>query len=154
MNGASGCSHYAAAVDMPFGRLEVRLQDEAVAAIDRLERQVIPLRNPSTPAARRLVDELKDPGAGFATALAPRRTPFQRAVWHALGAISRLRGTGRRVGSAPRAVRQACRRKAIPVVVPCYRVVGVGGAGGYAGETAGADPGVKLWLLRHEGAAI
>ena len=58
------------------------------------------------------------------------------------GAIARM------IGSSPRAVGQACRRNPFPIVIPCHRVIGVGGAiGHYSG---GAGVATKLWLLRHE----
>lgn len=163
MNGASGNGDYAAVVDMPFGRLGVRLRDEALVAIDRLDGEANCLRQPETEAGRRLVDELqaylRDPRSGFSIALAPRGTPFQRLVWQALAAIPpghvlTYGELASRVGSAPRAVGQACRRNPVPVVVPCHRVVAASGVGGYAGEVAGAALQMKRWLLWHEGAGI
>jgi methylated-DNA-[protein]-cysteine S-methyltransferase len=37
-------------------------------------------------------------------------------------------------------------------VVPCHRVVGAQGLGGFAGDRSGRKVAVKRWLLRHEGA--
>jgi methylated-DNA-[protein]-cysteine S-methyltransferase len=37
-------------------------------------------------------------------------------------------------------------------VVPCHRVVGATGLGGFAGDTSGRKLDVKRWLLQHEGA--
>ena len=84
-----------------------------------------------------------------------RGTPFQRAVWSALGEIpwgevrtygevARLLG---REGGA-RAVGFANHENPVAILVPCHRVVQAGGRlGGYAG---GLD--VKRWLLAHEAA--
>ena len=58
------------------------------------------------------------------------------------GAIARM------IGSSPRAVGQACRRNPFPIVVPCHRVVGAGGAIGY--YSAGEGVATKRWLLAHE----
>lgn len=52
------------------------------------------------------------------------------------------------LGSSPRAVGQACRRNPLPILIPCHRVIGAGGAiGHYSG---GEGIATKLWLLDHE----
>jgi methylated-DNA-[protein]-cysteine S-methyltransferase len=52
------------------------------------------------------------------------------------------------LGSSPRAIGQLCSRNPFPIVVPCHRVVGAGGAlGAYSG---GDGPKTKSWLLEHE----
>ena len=55
----------------------------------------------------------------------------------------------RQLGSSPRAVGQACRRNPVPIIIPCHRVVGAGGAIGHF--SAGEGVKTKLWLLQHEG---
>jgi methylated-DNA-[protein]-cysteine S-methyltransferase len=58
------------------------------------------------------------------------------------GALARI------LGSAPRAIGQLCARNPFPIVVPCHRVLGSGGAlGHYSG---GEGPKTKSWLLDHE----
>ena len=48
---------------------------------------------------------------------------------------------------AARAVGTAMKRCALPLLVPCHRVIGSGRTiGGYGGDTA-----IKQWLLHHEG---
>lgn len=82
-------------------------------------------------------------------------TVFQQSVWQALLAIPRGASTsygelGQRIGApgSARAVGAAVGRNPLSVVVPCHRVLGVGGAlTGYAG---GLDR--KTALLRLEGA--
>lgn len=56
----------------------------------------------------------------------------------------------RRLGVPAQAVGQACGANPLPVIVPCHRVLGAGGLGGYSGA-GGVE--TKVWLLRHEGAA-
>ena len=52
------------------------------------------------------------------------------------------------IGSSPRAIGQACARNPFPIVVPCHRILGAGGAlGAYS---AGNGPITKSRLLDHE----
>ncbi len=44
----------------------------------------------------------------------------------------------------------ACRVNPIPVLLPCHRVVGSSGIGGFAARTAGRLVAIKGWLLAHE----
>jgi methylated-DNA-[protein]-cysteine S-methyltransferase len=86
-------------------------------------------------------------------------TPFQRRVWEAMRAIppGRTRTYGdlaAELGTSPRAIGGACRANPCPIVVPCHRVVGATGLGGFAGDTSGHKVEVKRWLLRHEGVAV
>lgn len=54
----------------------------------------------------------------------------------------------RRLESAPRAIGQLCARNPLPIIVPCHRILGAGGAlGAYS---AGDGPATKAWLLTHE----
>ncbi|MCW1918649.1 methylated-DNA--[protein]-cysteine S-methyltransferase [Rhodobacter sp. KR11] len=57
----------------------------------------------------------------------------------------------RQVGAPPQAVGQACGANPLPLIVPCHRVLGAKGLGGFS-----APGGVeaKIWLLRHEGALM
>lgn len=82
-------------------------------------------------------------------------TAFERSVWLALRTIAPGQTTS--YGSlaadlgrpdAARAVGAAVGANPVGIIVPCHRVVGIGGAlTGYGG---GLDR--KEWLLRHEGA--
>ncbi len=85
-------------------------------------------------------------------------TEFQRAVWNACRTIPR--GETRtygwiaqrlgKSGHAARAVGQALRKNPLSIVVPCHRVVGASGLGGYSGATAGPLAQVKERLLALE----
>ncbi len=57
----------------------------------------------------------------------------------------------RTLGSAARAVGQACGANPFPLVVPCHRVLGSKGIGGFANHTEGWLIETKRWLLWHEG---
>ena len=91
--------------------------------------------------------------------LAPAGTKYEKRVWNALCNIPRgeTRTYGeiaRILNSSPRAVGNACRKNPIAIIIPCHRVVSACGLGGYAGKTEGKQPGIKRWLLRHEGVAV
>ena len=81
-----------------------------------------------------------------------RGTHFQKTIWTALTAIPYgetrtygeiARGVGR--PRASRAVGQACGANPLPLVIPCHRVLGKTGFGGFY---SGLDH--KKWLLRLE----
>ncbi len=77
----------------------------------------------------------------FSLALAPQGTAFQRSVWSALceipyGATVTYGELALRLGreGAQRAVGSANAQNPIPIVLPCHRVIGKGGAlTGYGG---------------------
>jgi methylated-DNA-[protein]-cysteine S-methyltransferase len=54
------------------------------------------------------------------------------------------------LGAPAQAVGQACGANPLPILIPCHRVLGASGLGGFS-----APGGVeaKVWLLRHERAA-
>lgn len=83
-----------------------------------------------------------------------RGTPFQQRVWQALqtippGQTLTYGELARQLGSAPRAVGQACGANPLPVIYPCHRVVSASGLGGFMQGAAGALD-IKRWLLQHE----
>ncbi len=108
-------------------------------------------------AARQLAEYFLGHRQRFELPLAPSGTPFQRAVWEALGDIPygetvTYADIASRVGrpQAVRAVGQANGANPLPVLLPCHRVVASGGRlGGYGGGVA-----LKLALLRLEGSVM
>jgi methylated-DNA-[protein]-cysteine S-methyltransferase len=94
------------------------------------------------PAAAQLAEYFAGERTRFDLPLAPRGTPFQRAVWAALLAIPYGETTSygelaRGIGSptASRAVGAANGRNPLSIVIPCHRVIGADGSmTGYGGE--------------------
>jgi methylated-DNA-[protein]-cysteine S-methyltransferase len=82
-------------------------------------------------------------------------TPFQLRVWRALmeippGQPTTYGGLAKQLGTAARAVGQACGSNPLPIVVPCHRVVAANGLGGFMHAATGSPLDVKIWLLAHE----
>ncbi len=89
----------------------------------------------------------------FDLPLDPLGTPFQSAAWAILrgipfGTTISYADQARRLGDArkARAVGASHGRNPLPIIVPCHRVIGSGGA--LVGFAAGME--AKAWLLRHE----
>ena len=143
-------------IESPVGPLTISAEDGAIAAVDfgagggpRPDTGVL------AEAARQLTEYFAGERRAFALPLAPSGTPFRLRVWQAMQAIpyGQTRSYGdlaRALDSAPRAIGGACGANPIPLVIPCHRVVGSGGAlGGFSGG-AGCD--TKRQLLALEGA--
>ncbi len=149
---------FEAVIATPFGRLGVRIDGDAVSEISFLPDDA-GLRAPADALAGRACAQvqryLRDPGFRFDLPLKPAGTAFQRRVWKAISAIppggTRSYGDiARELGSAPRAVGQACGENRFPLVIPCHRVVSASGIGGFAHADGGYLLRVKRWLLAHE----
>jgi methylated-DNA-[protein]-cysteine S-methyltransferase len=148
----------AAVIAFPAMRVGISTRDEMVAAITYLPPEtplLAPLDRIAERAARQLERYRDDPDAAFDLPLAMRGTPFQRRVWRALERIPRgeIRTYGAlavSLGTAARAVGQACGENRFPLVIPCHRVVAAGGIGGFAHARTGYLLEAKRWLLEHE----
>jgi methylated-DNA-[protein]-cysteine S-methyltransferase len=154
----SASAGYQARLATPFAVLGVRTDSELLLGIDFLDLDAAPL-----PAAdlftvevcRQLSAYLSDPGFRFELPLAVGGTLFQKRVW---GEISRIPRSETRsysevaegIGSGARAVGAACGANRVPLVIPCHRVVGHRGIGGFMNANAGSALAVKRWLLDHE----
>ncbi len=143
----------------PLGRLGVHLRDEKLCAIVYLGQDTL-YKPAKTMAGKRVVAALNQYFSGAppleALSLHLEGTEFQLRVWQALrdipyGQTITYGGLARRLGSGARAVGGACRENPIPILVPCHRVVGKVGRGGYSGQTQGPMMARKHWLLAHEG---
>jgi methylated-DNA-[protein]-cysteine S-methyltransferase len=74
----------------------------------------------------------------FDLPLAPAGTPYRQRVWAAMrripfGETRSYAALAASVGGSARAVGAACAANPIPILIPCHRVVGSAGEGGYSG---------------------
>jgi methylated-DNA-[protein]-cysteine S-methyltransferase len=147
-----------AVVRMPAMHVGIRAHGGRIAGICYLDpgaQLLAPQNALAERAARQLERYATDPDFAFELPLAETGSAFQRRVWRAMCAIPRGRTRtygelARALGSAARAVGQACGANPFPIVVPCHRVVAASGIGGFAHHAGGFHVDVKRWLLRHE----
>lgn len=149
-----------AVIDAPFGKVGIRTDESVVREIVYLPESVRSI-DPDTPLAKRAVQQIERyferASATFDLPLAQVGTGFQHRVWDAIraippGVVLTYGQVAKQIGSAPRAVGQACGANYFPLVIPCHRVVAAGGIGGFANhDDDGYFLKVKRWLLAHEG---
>ncbi|AVR98485.1 cysteine methyltransferase [Pseudoduganella armeniaca] len=152
---------FAAIVPTPFGALGIRTGGAVITELVYLPPsfdEKAPQDGVAEQAAAQVLRYCDDPDFRFDLPLAQVGSEFQRKVWATISAIPRgeVRTYGevaKHVGSMPRAVGQACGANYFPLVVPCHRVTGAQGLGGFAGsdDRNGFTLNVKRWLLAHEG---
>lgn len=154
---------FSAVIAAPFGAVGLRTGDGVLREVVYLPMSY-PEKDPVDALAERAASQIQryftDPDFHFDLPLAPVGTAFQNKVWGAIAAIPRgevltYGQVARHIGSAPRAVGQACGANWYPIIIPCHRVTATGGLGGFSNsdDASGFHLGVKRWLLAHEGVA-
>ena len=146
-------------IDSPVGRLGIEAEGDAITHIafhapapaETASREL--LAPVVVEACRELAAYFAGDLSVFSVRLAPHGTPFQQAVWAALlqipfGETLSYQDLAAAIGrpTATRAVGAANGQNPIPIVIPCHRVIGAGGA--LVGFGGGLE--VKRWLLDHE----
>jgi methylated-DNA-[protein]-cysteine S-methyltransferase len=162
MTTQQGSELFSAIVAAPFGAIGIRTEGERVREMVYLQprfEEKSPDNAVAELAARQVEQYLLDPDFRFDLPLFEAGSAFQKRVWGAISAIPRgsvltYGRIARDIGSAPRAVGQACGANWFPLVIPCHRVTAAGGLGGFSNndDENGFHLAVKRWLLRHEGA--
>ena len=149
---------YQAKLSVPFGVLGIRCSEDALLGVDFLPPDEKLQRARSAFAAvvcAQLQRYVEDPRAQFSVPLKTGGTAHQQKVCQAMLAIPR--GETRSYGelaaqlhSSAQAVGQACGANTIPIIIPCHRVVGKSGLGGFMRAASGTSLDIKRWLLAHE----
>lgn len=161
MNTSSGSALFSAIVPAPFGAVGIRTESGRVRELVYLPPHYSEkdFTDPVAElAAVQVARYLLDADFQFSLPLSEAGSVFQRKVWDAIAAIPRgtVRTYGqvaKHIGSAPRAVGQACGANWFPLIIPCHRVTAAGGLGGFSNhdDENGFHLSVKRWLLKHEG---
>ena len=153
---------YSARMMGPFAVLGIRTEGERLVQIEYLPLRAATLE-PVDAFSREVCAQLEayfeDPDFRFDLPFRCDGSPFQCRVWEAVRAIPRGRAlsyseVAARVESAPRPVGAACGANRIPLLIPCHRVIGADGIGGFMHSRRGPGIHIKRWLLRHEGVAL
>jgi len=142
-------------VRSPVGPLTITEEDGAIVSLDFADRR----GRDETPLLARAANQLDEYFSrrrkSFDLSLKIGGTAFQRAVWRRMLAIpygetQSYGEVAKALRSAPRAVGGACGKNAIPILIPCHRIVGANGSlGGFSG---GSGRPTKIALLELEGA--
>jgi methylated-DNA-[protein]-cysteine S-methyltransferase len=149
---------YQAILAAPFGKLGIRCTDDVLLGIAFLPTNTKP-STPRSALAKQVCAQLEaylsDAAYHFDLPLKLDGTEHQRKVWQSMCAIPcgqtlNYGELAKRIGSSAQAVGQACGSNPIPVVIPCHRVVGKNGLGGFMQHAEGESLDIKRWLLDHE----
>lgn len=147
-----------AVLALPFGKFGIRITGETVSELIFLPPET-PVIHAKTPLAIAVAEQInawiENPRIALELPLDKHGTAFQQRVWQALRSIpaGEVRTYGelaRTLGTAPRALGQACGANPFPLVVPCHRAVAAKGIGGFAHASDGYLIAAKRWLLLNE----
>ena len=150
---------YQAILTAPFGKLGIRCSDTDLLGIEFLPAQTKsqpPLGEMAKAICAELEAYLADAKHEIDLPFELNGTHHQCNVWQAMldipcGQTLTYGELATQIGSSAQAVGQACGSNSIPVVIPCHRVVGKTGLGGFMQHAEGESLDIKRWLLRHEG---
>jgi methylated-DNA-[protein]-cysteine S-methyltransferase len=145
----------------PFAVLGIRTMGERVTDIEYLPvgaATLAPLNAMAEQVCAEIERYLDDPEYRMCVPFELEGTAFQCRVWNAIAGIGpgrtlTYKDLARALRTAPRPVGGACGANRLPLVIPCHRVVGAGGIGGFMNARSGSAIDIKRWLLRHEGSA-
>jgi methylated-DNA-[protein]-cysteine S-methyltransferase len=145
-------------VPTPIGAFGLAADDGEITGVHFGGIGRYPIASDPDPVLTATAEQLRKYFAGELTSFdaqlaVPDGSDFERAVWDAIAAIpygemATYGDIAKAVGQpdAARAVGVACNRNPVPVIVPCHRVVGVGGK--LVGFGGGLDR--KRFLLQLE----
>jgi methylated-DNA-[protein]-cysteine S-methyltransferase len=151
---------YSARLEAPFAVIGIRTRAERLTELEYLPLGAATLKPVdafSREVCRQLKAYFKRSDFDLDLPFEWHGTGYQQRVWEAVraiprGAVRSYLEVARTIGSAPRPVGTACGANRIPLLIPCHRVVGSAGLGGFMHSRVGKPLDIKRWLLRHEGA--
>lgn len=148
----------AAALQTELGWIEVRADSEAITHV--YWRSVQPHCAQTSPlvqeAVRQLEAYLAQRATQFDLPLRAAGSDFARDVWDIMlsvpyGATLTYGEVATRLAMPAQAVGQACGQNPIGIVIPCHRIVGTHGLGGYSSELGVSAKQFLLDLERGQG---
>jgi len=152
-------SPYQARLAAPFGVLGIYCDVDGLTGIEFLAPDIVP-SSPNNALSKMVCGQLlayfDNPAFHFDLPLKFNGTAHQIKVWQAMCGIpcGKTRSYGELAAalhSSAQAVGQACGANPLPIVIPCHRVVGKAGLGGFMHHSGGYALDIKRWLLAHEG---
>lgn len=141
-------------VDTPTGPFEITETDGQITRATWIASDAAD----DTPLLRRAAEQVAAYFNGtltdFDLPMAVEASEFQQRVCARIAAIpfgdtTTYGEIAKALGAPAQAVGRGCGGNPIPLLIPCHRVLGSAGLGGFSGGT-GVE--TKVWLLRHEGA--
>ncbi len=147
-----------AVIATPFAKLGIRCTAESLLGIEflPLSARARMLGHALAQEVRRQVEAyLCDADFRFDLPLGLAGSEHQCKVWRMMcvipcGQTLSYGELAAEIGSSARAVGQACGSNPIPLVIPCHRVVGKAGLGGFMHRADNGALDIKRWLLAHE----
>lgn len=140
------------AIDSPTGRLTVTASIDVIVGVAWSDSAQGEPNGLLVEARRQLEAYFERRLTAFDLPLLVEGSSFDKRVWAAMRQIphGQTRSYGElamEIGSGPRAIGGACGRNRIPIIIPCHRVLGRNGLGGFSG---GAGLPTKRQLLELE----
>lgn len=154
---------YSAVISTLIGKLGLLIQQGAVTRIHLVQESCPLFVDDTSSLVADIINELQHYFAGqltsFQIPFLLQGTSFQQVVWRALlsipyGKTVTYGQLASQLKTSPRAIGNACRTNPLIILVPCHRVLGASGLGGYGGKTTGHQLGIKRWLLELEQAVV
>lgn len=144
-----------ARLESPVGPLTLIERDGAIVELEWNSSGDIVQTGVLADAVSQLSEYFAGDRQGFDLPLKPRGSDFQEKFYAALCAIpygeTRTYGDlAKEMGVSAQAIGQACGANPIAILIPCHRVLGANGLGGFSGA-GGVE--AKIELLKLEGAA-
>ena len=145
-----------ARIDTPIGVIALSADDDALTGVRILPRQRGESASIDHPvlgaAAQQMRDWFAGTRSGFDVPLGSPGSPEREALRAGIAAIpygeTRTYGAvAAQTGSVARAVGQACKTNAFPIIIPCHRVTSASGPEFYS---AGDGARTKSWLIDFE----
>ena len=130
-------------VHSEFGRLQLHFQNGVLVQVDLPFKPAFQGQLVALPSEWQhkldayFTGQLRD----FDCPISPLGTEHDAKVWQAMVAIPY---------GHTQAVGNACGRNPLPIIIPCHRIVGGSGIGGFSGSRGDETVSIKQWLLQHE----